>query len=142
MNDAAESSCEKSGCCSTSEDGNALCVIPQNRVGIEAVTMTPPRKSTWQTVRGGAMFMIACLTSPCCTPLIVPLALAALAGTPAALWLGDNLGWVYGGLTLLSAISFVLAWRWLGKRNAPQSSVVHLSTIPVRLSSGDKAHVE
>ena len=51
------------------------------------------------------MLGVACVTSPCCTPLFVPLGLALLAGTPAAVWLSANLGWVYGGLTLVSIIS-------------------------------------
>jgi hypothetical protein len=58
------------------------------------------------------MFGIACLTSPCCTPLIVPVILSLLAGSPLALWLGANVGWVYGGLTLLSVMSLVMALRW------------------------------
>jgi hypothetical protein len=67
----------------------------------------------WQKLRSGLMLGIACLLSPCCTPLIVPLALVALAGTPLAAWVGANLGWVYGGLTLISIISLVLGLRWL-----------------------------
>jgi membrane protein implicated in regulation of membrane protease activity len=75
----------------------------------------------WQKIRSGVMFIIACVASPCCTPLIVPIGLALLAGTPVAVWASANLGWVYGGLTLLSVVSFVLAFRWLGHANAPAS---------------------
>jgi hypothetical protein len=57
------------------------------------------------------IFVLGCLTSPCCTPLIVPLGLSLLVGTPAAVWLARNLGWVYGGLTLISIASFVIAFR-------------------------------
>jgi hypothetical protein len=57
------------------------------------------------------MFVLGCITSPCCTPLIVPLGLSMLVGTPAAIWLGHNLGWVYGALTLVSIASFVIAFR-------------------------------
>lgn len=57
------------------------------------------------------LFGMGCITSPCCTPLIVPLGLSLLAGTPAAVWLGHNLGWVYGALTLVSIASFVIAFR-------------------------------
>lgn len=152
-----DSSCEKTGCCSTTEDGSAVCVVPQNApisntesascgcssssalscgcnsvasVQVDTIqtvslsTSKPKRtlsdhlaecKSTWEKIRGSVMFVIACIASPCCTPLIVPVVLALLAGTPAAVWLGQNLGWVYGGLTLLSVISFVLAFRWMGK---------------------------
>ena len=70
-----------------------------------------------QRIRGGLMFLVACFTSPCCTPLYVPLLLALLAGTPAAAWLAANQGWVYGGLTLVSLASLVVSVRWfMGKR--------------------------
>lgn len=59
------------------------------------------------------MFAVACIASPCCTPLIVPLGIALLAGTPVAAWLTAYLGWVYGGLTLLSVVSLVLGFRWM-----------------------------
>lgn len=74
----------------------------------------------WQKIRGGILFGVACLTSPCCTPLYIPVALALLAGTPAAVWLGHNLGWVYGGLTLVSIISFVIVFRWLRQNDSRQ----------------------
>ena len=96
-----------------------------------------------RNLRGVVMFIIACFTSPCCTPLIVPLILALLAGSPIALWLTQNLGWVYGGLTVISIISFVLALRWWGKRNAPQRPSIRPSDIPIIESKiGDKAHVK
>lgn len=66
----------------------------------------------WGEVRGMVLFGIACLTSPCCTPLIVPVILSLLAGSPLALWLGANIGWVYGGLTLMSIVSLIMALRW------------------------------
>jgi len=71
----------------------------------------------WKKIRSAVMFGIACIASPCCTPLYVPLALALLAGTPAAIWLSANIGWVYGLLTLLSLVSLVLALRWLMQKN-------------------------
>ena len=70
----------------------------------------------WQKIRSGLMFGVACITSPCCTPIIVPIALALLAGTPVAVWLSAYIGWVYGGLTLLSIVSLVLGFRWLGQK--------------------------
>jgi hypothetical protein len=70
----------------------------------------------WKKIHSGFMFVVACIASPCCTPLIVPLGLALLAGTPVAVWASTNLGWVYGGLTLLSVVSFVLAFRWMGQK--------------------------
>jgi hypothetical protein len=73
-------------------------------------------KTMWQKIRSGVMFGVACITSPCCTPIIVPIGLALLAGTPVAAWVSANVGWVYGGLTLLSVISLVLGVRWLGQK--------------------------
>ena len=75
----------------------------------------------WKKIRSGVMLAVAGLASPCCAPLYVPLFLAFLAGTPAALWVSAHLGWVYGGLTLLSIASFVLAIRWLGQRTSAES---------------------
>jgi hypothetical protein len=108
------SSCEGSDCCTTTESGAAACSLPQTR---------PPAaeaRSRWQSIRGGLMFGLACITSPCCTPLIVPLVLALLAGTPAALWISHNLGWVYGSLTIVSVVSVAMGWRWMNipKRRA------------------------
>jgi len=98
-------------CCMTDADGGEICVISP----LERPATHPGR---WKRVRASVMFGIACLASPCCTPLIVPVVLAALAGTPLALWLGQNLGWVYGALTVISAVSFVLALRWSNGRGA------------------------
>jgi len=76
----------------------------------------------WLKIRSGFMFLIACIASPCCTPLIVPLGLALLAGTPFAVWASANLGWVYGGLTLLSIVSLILGLRWMnGKAESNRS---------------------
>ena len=72
----------------------------------------------WKKIRSAVAFGLACIASPCCTPLIVPLGLALLAGTPIAVWASANLGWVYGGLTLVSIGIFVLAYRWMGHANA------------------------
>ncbi len=71
----------------------------------------------WQKIRSGLMFGIACIASPCCTPIIVPIAIALLAGTPIAAWLSAYIGWVYGGLTLLSIVSLVLGFRWMGQKH-------------------------
>lgn len=74
-------------------------------------------KTMWQKIRSGVMFGVACITSPCCTPIIVPIGLALLAGTPVAVWLSANIGWVYGGLTMLSVVSLVLGFRWMGQKS-------------------------
>jgi predicted MFS family arabinose efflux permease len=76
----------------------------------------------WKQIRTGVMFGIACITSPCCTPLIVPLILALLAGTPVAVWLGQNIGWVYAGLTLISVVSLVLGLRWMKRKQSHSTS--------------------
>lgn len=90
----------------------------------------------WKKIRNGLTFGVACIASPCCTPFIVPLALALLAGTPVAVWASANLGWVYGGLTLISIASFVLAYRWMRRANAsdskssePKASIQHIQEL-------------
>lgn len=129
-----------SDCCQTTEDGNAMCVLPadgQKSACACASAPTSEKSETsilletaptiagkhpsrlsispnpWQKIRSGVMFAVACIASPCCTPLIVPLGIALLAGTPVAAWLTAYLGWVYGGLTLLSVVSLVLGFRWM-----------------------------
>ena len=74
----------------------------------------------WKKIRSALAFGVACIASPCCTPLIVPLGLSLLAGTPVAVRASANLGWVYGGLTLVSIGSFVLAFRWMGQKSTPK----------------------
>lgn len=91
----------------------------------------------WKKVRSGVMLAIACITSPCCTPLIVPLILALLAGTPVAVWLGQNVGWVYAGLTLISIISLVLGLRWMN-RSTSRSLSVPKSSASVELNPSNK----
>jgi hypothetical protein len=89
------------------------------------------------------MFGVACITSPCCTPLIVPLVIALLAGTPVALWMGANLGWVYGALTVISIISFVVALRRIGGREKPQPTPIRPVDIPVIAATrGENIHVQ
>jgi hypothetical protein len=70
----------------------------------------------WTKMRSGLLFGIACALSPCCTPLIIPILISLLVGTPAAVWMSANLGWIYGGLTAISVLSLVLALRWMGLR--------------------------
>ena len=91
----------------------------------------------WKKVRAGLMFGVACITSPCCTPLIVPL---ILAGTPAAVWLGQNVGWVYGGLTLISVASLVLGLRWMNRRSSTSGSTSKLPT-PVEITHSNEPNL-
>jgi len=123
-------------CCGTSSTDGTACSVPQNGqpaacgcqsdrapLTLDRQPIKPIRlvKSTsrWQNSRSGVMFAIACIASPCCTPLIVPVLIALLGGTPIAAWMGRNLGMVYGGLTVLSVISLLLALRWM-KKDHPQ----------------------
>lgn len=160
---------QTASCYGTTEDGAQFCAVPQdgqptscgcssiinqtalpenNTKLLEHVHVQPQskltasRNSRMQEIRGGLMFVIACITSPCCTPLIVPVVLALLAGTPAAIWMSANLGLVFGALTLVSIVSFVMGLRWMNKRNKSQP-VIRVSNIP-RISRliGEKAHVE
>ena len=62
---------------------------------------TPHR---WRFVPSGVLFVLACLTNPCCTPIIVPLVLSLIAGTPAVFWLTQHGGWIYGVLTGISLL--------------------------------------
>jgi len=86
----------------------------------------------WQKIRSGVMFGVACITSPCCTPIIVPTGLALLAGTPVAAWVSANVGWVYGGLTLLSVISLVLGVRWMEQKSAAKGSKPKAAVHPIQ----------
>ncbi len=71
---------------------------------------TEPQKSN--SVVSAVLLGVACLTSPCCVPLIAPIILGLLAGTQVALWFANNMGWMYAGLTLVSMVSFLLVWRY------------------------------
>ena len=79
---------------------------------------------SWHKIRTGVMFGVACLTSPCCTPLLVPLLIGLLAGTPIAVWLTQNLGLIYGLFSLISVLSLVLALRRVGKRQLSRPALI------------------
>lgn len=114
-------------CCATTGDGGEVCMLPAAReTAVKADG--EPRLSRWKRTRSAGMFAVACITSPCCTPLIVPVVLGMLAGTPAAAWMGANLGWVFGGLTLISAGSLVLALRWMRSASGSQRPLIGKST--------------
>ena len=114
-------------CCTTSNEGNVFCTLPEmDQEGGGDCALTPATSkatSFWSRIREGVMFGIACVTSPCCTPLFVPLALALLAGTPVAVWLATHISWIYGGLTGVSVISFVLGFRWMRQKTASKHIV-------------------
>lgn len=123
------------GCCRTTDDGQAICHLPtagqKNACSCQLNETIPNEKPIvsvgeasqddrslhlWRKIRSAVMFGVACVTSPCCTPLLVPVVLALLAGTPVAVWLAAHLGWVYGGLTVVSVLSLVVGWRWLKQK--------------------------
>jgi len=119
-------------CGSMTEDGNSLCVPGACSCSAENESKQPvslpavpeiKKRSLWHKIRVGVLFVIACIASPCCTPLIVPLGIALLAGTPVALWMSAHLGWVYGGLTLLSVLSFALGFLWTDKKHEPKRPI-------------------
>lgn len=113
-------------CGSVTAEGNAVCIPSECGCSPSSKEKQPfvlsasdPKEESsglWKKIRSGFLFGVACVTSPCCTPLVVPLILVALAGTPLAAWIAANLGWVYGGLTLVSVLSLVLGVRWLNQR--------------------------
>ena len=95
-------------CCSTTEDGALTCNLPA----------ASNDQKLWPKIRSGVMFVIACIASPCCTPLYVPLLLALLAGTPLAAWLATHIGWLYATLTLLSILSLIVGLRWVRQKTS------------------------
>ena len=120
------------GACSCSSDAKSnepislsLSSVNENKKSVSQSIIqinSSQEQNMWKKVRSGLMFGFACITSPFYTPIIVPIALALVAGTPVAVWLSANVGWVYGGLTLLSVVSLVLGFRWMGQKNASKAS--------------------
>lgn len=113
-------------CGTVNENGSAVCIPGQCSCSTEtkenkSIQLSIPtiqeEKSMWKKIRSGFMFVVACFASPCCTPIIVPIGLALLAGTPFAVWASAHLGWVYGGLTLLSVVSLLLGIRWMNQKS-------------------------
>jgi hypothetical protein len=72
----------------------------------------------WKKLRLCLVFGLALSTSPAITPIIVPRCFdsALLAGTPTALWVTHNAGWVYGGLTFISLVSLIFGLHFLGDK--------------------------
>jgi hypothetical protein len=122
-------------CCTTTADGQAICDVTaakedaiQGRLSDNGESTTRRRK-----IRSGFLLGVGCLTSPCCTPLLVPLTITLLAGTPLAAFLAQYVGWVYAVLTLVSLVSLFLGVRhvWPDIFAQPQkaagSALDHLS---------------
>jgi len=134
-------------CGSLTEEDVAVCIPGECSCSTEAKSKEPilisvplmnestnQEASMWKKIRSTVMFGIACVASPCCTPIIVPLAIALLAGTPVAAWLSTYIGWVYGGLTLFSIVSLVLGLRWLGQKSEARRKTSIQSTNQIRAS--------
>lgn len=71
----------------------------------------------WQKIRCGVMFVISFITCPCHLPITLPLALVLLAGTPAAVWITQHSGWVYGIMAGVFLLSLALGFVWMGSSN-------------------------
>ncbi|HLZ56331.1 MAG TPA: hypothetical protein VKR06_05220 [Ktedonosporobacter sp.] len=132
-NTLAEAAETEAQCCATS-DGSPVCLVPQSgqQCGCAEPKSSPllvaPRRlphdsespgqhDLWMMVRSSLLFVVGCLTSPCCAPVLVPIGLALLAATPVAVFLTQYLGWVYGVLTVVSVGSFLLTFLSLRRRS-------------------------
>lgn len=96
----------------------------------------PPTR--WRKIRAGLLLGVGCLTSPCCSPLIVPAVLALLAGTPLAVFLAQYIGWVYAALTLVSLLSLFFGVRALWAKQSAQSKEVAVSAPGPASSKGSQ----
>lgn len=94
----------------------------------------------WKKFRGIFMLGVGCITSPCCSPLIVPLALSLANGTPVAIWLSHRIGWIYGALTIISFASFILAVRWMQSHRGYTSRPANIPTHqhPLKVHDSDQ----
>lgn len=63
----------------------------------------------WQKIRGGLMIAFSVKTFPFHLPVVLPPLAAPLAGTPAANLIAKYIGWVYGVMTVLFALTLGLA---------------------------------
>lgn len=68
----------------------------------------------WQKIRSGVMYVVAFVSCPCHLPITMPLFLVFLAGTPAAVWITQHSGSVYGILTGIFLLSLALGFVWMG----------------------------
>ena len=68
----------------------------------------------WQKICSGVMYVVAFVSCPCHLPITMPIALALLAGTPAAFWIAQHTGWVYGILAGVFLLSLALGFIWTG----------------------------
>lgn len=89
----------------------------------------PEGVPVWKRVAGVGGLAFACLASPCCAPLYVPVILSLLAGTPIAAELSGYIGWIYAAFTALSVVSFVIGgWLLLTRRTSRHAGNVQKET--------------
>ncbi|MCI0550196.1 MAG: hypothetical protein L0287_04515 [Anaerolineae bacterium] len=74
----------------------------------------------WQKIRSAVMFAISAISCPCHLPITLPLTLILFAGTPMAVWITQNSGWVYGGMAFIFLLSLGLGFIWLNQPDAPK----------------------
>jgi hypothetical protein len=100
--------CETS--CSTSASTEASCGCSSNTpIPLEVDKKRPSAKSVLgQTLGGALMLGVACLA--CCAPLIAPVILGLVAGTPLAALLTFSSGWLVGGFALLLVVAGTVGW--------------------------------
>lgn len=96
--------------------------------GKESMTKEPTT-SVWRRVWGGGSLALACLASPCCAPLYVPVVLSLLAGTPIAAFLAGYVGWIYSAFTALSVVGLIGGgWLLLGKKDEQPPALAQKAT--------------
>jgi hypothetical protein len=72
------------------------------------------------------MAAFAVITCPCHLPLVLPIILGVLAGTPIAVWITQHVGWVYGGMAIVFLVSLLLTLRWMGSPTATECEITAL----------------
>jgi hypothetical protein len=90
--------------------------LPQHSLGRQDASSVQDTEPS-HPIRSTLLFAVACVTSPCCTPLFVPVGIALLAGTALAVWLTPHVGWVYAALTMISVLSLLLAFFSFRRRS-------------------------
>lgn len=73
----------------------------------------------WQKIRSGVMFIISVITCPCHLPIVLPLALVLLAGTPTAVWISQHISWIFGAMTFVFLLSLALGFAWTSRSVGP-----------------------
>lgn len=69
----------------------------------------------WNKFRSGVMLFISAVTCPCHLPIVLPIVLVILAGTPTALWITKHTGWIYGGTAIIFMLTLALGINWLSQ---------------------------